>query len=107
LLFATPEILDSEEHEGVLITYERELSGAPLRPDSAITGSERDLPSRDTDALEPRTRLARTLRSDSSEGTPLSCENSTVQLIPTAIPAAIAGFNRGATTTTSVWTRTV
>lgn len=33
--FATPEVLESEEVDGVLVTYERELPGAPLAPDSA------------------------------------------------------------------------
>ncbi|HEU5129951.1 MAG TPA: aminoglycoside phosphotransferase family protein [Glycomyces sp.] len=33
--FGTPQVLRSEEVEGVLVTYERELPGAPLAPDSA------------------------------------------------------------------------
>ncbi|WP_262060878.1 phosphotransferase family protein [Streptomyces sp. STR69] len=51
LPFATPEILTVEEHEGVLVTYERELAGAPLRSDSAVAAPPRDLPVRETDAL--------------------------------------------------------
>ncbi len=43
LPFATPEILDVEEHEGVLVTYERELPGAPARGDSAHEDHEREL----------------------------------------------------------------
>ncbi|GAB2884840.1 phosphotransferase family protein [Streptomyces mayteni] len=49
--FATPEILDVEEHEGVLVTYERELVGSPLRPDSATEPAGRHLASEETDAL--------------------------------------------------------
>lgn len=51
LPFATPEILAVEEHEGVLVTYERELAGAPLRADSAVVAPPRELPGRETDAL--------------------------------------------------------
>ena len=51
LPFATPEILAVEEHEGVLVTYERELRGTPLRADSAIVAPPRELPARETDAL--------------------------------------------------------
>lgn len=51
LPFATPRILDAEERDGVLVTYERELTGRPLRPDSAAAPPERDLPTRETDAL--------------------------------------------------------
>ncbi|MDT0341968.1 phosphotransferase family protein [Streptomyces litchfieldiae] len=53
LPFATPEILDIEERDGVLVTYERELTGSPLRADSGITPPERELPAR-----EPRALLA-------------------------------------------------
>ncbi len=51
LPFATPEILAVEEHEGVLVTYERELRGTPLRADSAVVAPGREVPARDTDAL--------------------------------------------------------
>ncbi|WP_234337086.1 phosphotransferase family protein [Streptomyces xylophagus] len=51
LPFATPEILAVEEHEGVPVTYERELSGTPLRADSAVVAPGRELPARETDAL--------------------------------------------------------
>ena len=51
LPFATPEILAVEEHEGVLVTYERELGGVPLRADSAVVAPGRELPARETDAL--------------------------------------------------------
>jgi aminoglycoside phosphotransferase (APT) family kinase protein len=51
LPFATPEILEIEEHEGVLITYERELTGSPLRRDSAVEPPGRRLTSAETDAL--------------------------------------------------------
>ncbi|SEE04464.1 Predicted kinase, aminoglycoside phosphotransferase (APT) family [Streptomyces sp. 3213] len=51
LPFATPEIHAVEEHEGVLVTYERELRGTPLRSDSAIVAPPRELPARETDAL--------------------------------------------------------
>jgi aminoglycoside phosphotransferase (APT) family kinase protein len=51
LPFATPEILEIEEHEGVLITYERELTGSPLRRDSAAEPPGRRLTSAETDAL--------------------------------------------------------
>ncbi|WP_435856515.1 phosphotransferase family protein [Streptomyces tibetensis] len=52
LPFGTPEILDVEEHDGVLVSYERELGGRPLRSDQ--DGGEppaRDLPRSETDAL--------------------------------------------------------
>ncbi|MGX5207605.1 phosphotransferase family protein [Streptomyces violaceus] len=51
LPFFTPEILDVEEHEGVLVTYERELPGVAMRADSAHADHERDLPTQHTDAL--------------------------------------------------------
>ncbi|MEV0385626.1 aminoglycoside phosphotransferase family protein [Nonomuraea sp. NPDC050643] len=51
LPFSTPEILEIEEREGVLVTYERELAGSPLRPDSAVREAGRDLPAKETDAL--------------------------------------------------------
>jgi aminoglycoside phosphotransferase (APT) family kinase protein len=51
LPFATPQILAVEEHAGVLVTYERELPGAPLRGDAGNTPPPRDLPARETDAL--------------------------------------------------------
>jgi aminoglycoside phosphotransferase (APT) family kinase protein len=51
LPFATPEILEIEEHEGVLITYERELVGSPLQPDSAVEPRGRRLASEETDVL--------------------------------------------------------
>ncbi|MFJ8593944.1 phosphotransferase family protein [Streptomyces sp. NPDC093598] len=51
LPFRTPEILDAEECDGVLVSYERELGGRPLR--SGLDGDPpaRDLPRRETDAL--------------------------------------------------------
>jgi hypothetical protein len=49
--FSTPEILDAEDHEGVLVTYERELPGAPIRADSAQAAYERELPTRHDDAI--------------------------------------------------------
>ncbi|WP_435282934.1 phosphotransferase family protein [Streptomyces koelreuteriae] len=52
LPFSTPEILDAEEHEGgVLVTYERELPGVPMRADSAHADYDRELPVQDSDAL--------------------------------------------------------
>ncbi|MGP3968384.1 phosphotransferase family protein [Streptomyces sp. 6N223] len=51
LPFATPEILDTEVHDGVLVTYERELTGSPFRPQPVMTSSERDLPPTETAAL--------------------------------------------------------
>ncbi|WP_033285541.1 phosphotransferase family protein [Streptomyces sp. NRRL F-525] len=51
LAFATPEILGVEEHEGVLVTYERELGGVPLRADSAVVAPGPELAARETDAL--------------------------------------------------------
>ncbi|MEU8034189.1 aminoglycoside phosphotransferase family protein [Streptomyces sp. NPDC049099] len=44
LPFATPEILEVQEHQGVVVTYERELPGAPMRGDSAHEDYERELP---------------------------------------------------------------
>ncbi|MEV0623094.1 aminoglycoside phosphotransferase family protein [Nonomuraea sp. NPDC050404] len=49
--FATPEILKIEKRNGTLVTYERELAGSPLRPDSAARAPERDLTSEETGAL--------------------------------------------------------
>ncbi len=43
LPFRTPEIVDAEEHEGTVITYERELPGSPLAPDSAHQAPPYDL----------------------------------------------------------------
>ncbi|WP_416965466.1 phosphotransferase family protein [Streptomyces sp. Agncl-13] len=51
LPFATPEILAVEEHDGVLVTYERELGGVPLRSDSAVVAPGRELAARETGAL--------------------------------------------------------
>jgi aminoglycoside phosphotransferase (APT) family kinase protein len=51
LPFATPEILDVEEHTGVVVSYERALGGAPLRRDSAVEAPPRRLPPEETDAL--------------------------------------------------------
>ncbi|NUT93744.1 MAG: aminoglycoside phosphotransferase family protein [Saccharothrix sp.] len=51
LPFATPEILDTEVHDGVLVTYERELTGSPFRSEPVTTSSERDLPATETTAL--------------------------------------------------------
>ncbi|CAM5276823.1 hypothetical protein SAVIM338S_00072 [Streptomyces avidinii] len=49
--FSTPEILDAEDHEGVLVTYERELPGAPMLADSAHVDYERDLAVQHSGAL--------------------------------------------------------
>ncbi len=51
LPFSTPEIFDVEDHEGVLVTYERELPGAPMRVDSAHEVYERELPAQHNNAL--------------------------------------------------------
>jgi aminoglycoside phosphotransferase (APT) family kinase protein len=51
LPFGTPEILAVEQHEGVLVTYERELGGVPLRADSAVVAPGPELAGRETDAL--------------------------------------------------------
>ncbi|MEU9571823.1 aminoglycoside phosphotransferase family protein [Streptomyces massasporeus] len=51
LPFGTPRILDAEEHDGVLVSYEPELGGRPLRSDGDGTRPARDLPRRETDAL--------------------------------------------------------
>lgn len=51
LPFSTPEILEVEEREGVLVTYERELAGSPFHPDSAVHESGRELPAEETGAL--------------------------------------------------------
>jgi aminoglycoside phosphotransferase (APT) family kinase protein len=51
LPFATPEILDIEVHDGVFVTYERELTGSPFRSEPMMTSSERDLPATETTAL--------------------------------------------------------
>ncbi|MCX5127498.1 aminoglycoside phosphotransferase family protein [Streptomyces sp. NBC_00193] len=51
LPFATPEIFEVEDHGGVLVTYERELPGGPMRVDSAHAAYERELSARHTDTL--------------------------------------------------------
>lgn len=51
LPFATPDVLDTEEHQGVLVTYERELTGSPLRADSAVEPPGRGLTADETDTL--------------------------------------------------------
>ncbi|MEV5987619.1 aminoglycoside phosphotransferase family protein [Streptomyces sp. NPDC052051] len=51
LPFATPQILATEEHNGTLVTYERELPGAPLRDDAGNPPPARRLPAYETDAL--------------------------------------------------------
>ncbi|MBN6057678.1 aminoglycoside phosphotransferase family protein, partial [Nonomuraea sp. RK-328] len=51
LPFATPQVFEVHEHEGVVVTYERELPGAPMRRDSAHEDYERELPVRHTNAL--------------------------------------------------------
>ncbi|MGW6541970.1 phosphotransferase family protein [Streptomyces massasporeus] len=51
LPFGTPVILDAEEYDGVLVSYEVELGGSPLRSDGDGRRPARDLPRRETDAL--------------------------------------------------------
>ncbi|MFC5666598.1 phosphotransferase family protein [Kitasatospora misakiensis] len=51
LPFATPEILKVEEHEGVLVTYERELAGVPMGTASGRSEHGRELPTQHCDAL--------------------------------------------------------
>ncbi|MEU0070076.1 aminoglycoside phosphotransferase family protein [Streptomyces sp. NPDC006332] len=51
LPFATPDIVEVEEHEGVLVTYERELPGSPFAQDSPARPEEPDVPGEETDAL--------------------------------------------------------
>ncbi|WP_419992394.1 phosphotransferase family protein [Streptomyces boninensis] len=51
LSFATPEILEAEEQAGVIITYERELRGRPLGPDSGVKPPTRAVPSGQAAAL--------------------------------------------------------
>lgn len=51
LPFATPEIYEVQDHEGVLVTYERVLPGAAMRGDSAHQDYERELPAHETVAL--------------------------------------------------------
>ncbi|MBR8639994.1 aminoglycoside phosphotransferase family protein [Streptomyces tuirus] len=51
LPFATPEIFDVEHHRGVVVTYERELPGVPMRGDSAHEEYERELPALHEDTL--------------------------------------------------------
>lgn len=49
--FATPEVLDAEQVDGVLVTYERELPGAPIGADSADGPAPRALPAGVIDAV--------------------------------------------------------
>ncbi|MFD7781330.1 aminoglycoside phosphotransferase family protein [Streptomyces sp. NPDC059753] len=51
LPFATPEIFEVQEHEGVVVTYERELPGVPMRGDSAHEEFERELSVRHRNGL--------------------------------------------------------
>jgi hypothetical protein len=51
LPFRTPEILETETVDGVLVTYERELAGAPIAPDSAVRAPARDLAPGTVEAL--------------------------------------------------------
>lgn len=51
LPFATPEILDVEERDGVVVTYERNLSGSPFRAEPVSPSSDRHLPASETAAL--------------------------------------------------------
>ncbi|MDP4503732.1 aminoglycoside phosphotransferase family protein [Nonomuraea turcica] len=51
LPFATPEIFEVQEHEGIVVTYERELPGVPMRRDSAHADYERTLPVHHRNAL--------------------------------------------------------
>lgn len=51
LPFSTPEIVDVEDHEGVRVTYERELPGVPMLADSAHVDYERGLPIQHSGAL--------------------------------------------------------
>ncbi|MET7641648.1 phosphotransferase [Streptomyces sp. NPDC005438] len=48
---ATPTVLRVEEHRGRLVTYERELPGSALRPDSAVTAPPAGVPERESRAL--------------------------------------------------------
>ena len=49
LPFATPEILEVQEHEGVVVTYERELPGVPMRGNAAH--EDREVPVHHANAL--------------------------------------------------------
>ncbi|MFJ8635500.1 phosphotransferase family protein [Streptomyces sp. NPDC093568] len=51
LPFSTPEILDVEDHEGVLVTYERELPGVSMRVDSAHAAPGPELTTEQRDTL--------------------------------------------------------
>lgn len=51
LPFATPEILEVEDHEGVLVTYERELPGVSAEVSSPPADHERRLPAQHGAAL--------------------------------------------------------
>ncbi|MEV4070194.1 aminoglycoside phosphotransferase family protein [Nonomuraea fuscirosea] len=51
LPFATPEIFEVVEHEGVLVTYERELPGVPMGRDHPEEQFGRELPAHHADAL--------------------------------------------------------
>jgi len=51
LPFATPEILKIEEPNGVLVTYERKLTGSPLGSDSAVEQPQRDVAPAEVDAI--------------------------------------------------------
>ncbi|MEB8340926.1 phosphotransferase family protein [Streptomyces endophyticus] len=51
LPFATPEIFEAAEYEGVVVTYERELPGASVHGDSAHEEFDRELPAHHRDVL--------------------------------------------------------
>ncbi|MEV0530946.1 aminoglycoside phosphotransferase family protein [Kitasatospora sp. NPDC050463] len=51
LPFSTPEIFDIEDHEGVLLTYERELPGVSMHVDSAHPDHGREVPTQHREVL--------------------------------------------------------
>ncbi|QQQ79400.1 aminoglycoside phosphotransferase family protein [Saccharothrix sp. 6-C] len=98
LPFATPEILDSEVHDGVLVTYERELTGSPFRAEPATTSAERDLPAAETAALLTVLRaLATVPGTEAMRGLTVQGDDRPLWRDRTRFPDALAALVRRAT----------
>lgn len=98
LPFATPEILDTETHNGVLITYERELTGSPFRTEPVTPSSERDLPATETAALLTILRaLATVPGTEAMRRLTIQGDNQPLWHGHTRFPDALAALVRRAT----------
>lgn len=97
LPFATPTILDTEVHDGVLVTYERELTGSPLRAEPATTAAAGDLPAAETGALLTVLRaLATVPGTDAMRGLTVQGDDRPLWRSRTRFPDALAALVRRA-----------